>query len=136
MADLPDIYCWVKVLTVPSDKAIKEGEWINSPGKAVVRYVVANDSGLPAGPLMVFGTLSRNGVAVKPAGLPVVPAQTITVQPNQIWKKEYTVNESDPSVDYVAKLFGDVSFGGGAVVEEDETNNRGQRSFKFMTLPK
>jgi len=57
----------------------------------------------------------------------VVPAPLLTVQPHQIWKKEYTVAEwsSAGFFAYVATLIGDV---GGAVNEEDEANNPAQRS--------
>lgn len=130
---LPDIYCWVKVLLTATDKVVPDGAVIQVPGSALVRYVVANDSNKAAGPLTIVGVLDRNGVRVKPAGQPnVVPAQTITVQPNQIWKKEYTVNETNGGTQYVAKILGDI---GKFVNEEDETNNAGQGSFSFVVPP-
>jgi hypothetical protein len=128
MADLPDIHCWVKVLD-PQDKVVPEGGIIQTPGTALVRYIVANDSGKPTGPITVVGALFRNGVKVQPGGQAnVVPAQTITVQPNQVWKKEYTINEQENFVTYVGKILGDV---GNFIDEEDEANNKGQRSFQF-----
>ena len=128
MAGLSDVYCWVKLLNVLTDKVIPEGGVAYAGTAVVVRYVVANDSNKAAGPLTVVGSLYRNGVRVQPSGQPnVVPAQTITVQPNQIWKKEYTVTEPD-AVNYVAKIFGDV---GNFVNEEDEANNQGQKAFAF-----
>lgn len=133
MAQMPDVSCWIKVIEDSTGKVLPEGGEILPPGKAIVRYVVANDSNKPAGPLTVVGSLYRNGVKVKPNGQPnVVPAQQITVQPNQIWKKEYAVSESSGYVHYVAKIFGDV---GDFVNEEDEANNQAQRSCSFFKPP-
>ena len=136
MAQLPDVYCWIKAIDDSNGKVLPEGGETHWPRKTIVRYVVANDSNEPIGPMIVVGSLFRNGVRVQPGGQPnVIPAQQITVQPNQIWKKEYTVSESSSSgfFDYVAKLSGDVGFG--AVDEEDESNNQAQRSFTYHTTP-
>lgn len=133
MAQLPDVYCWIKVIDDATGKTLADGGEIFSPGKAIIRYVVANDSNKPAGPLTVVGTLYRNGVKVMPGGQPnVVPAQQITLQPNQIWKKEYVVSELSSLVPYVAKLLGDV---GNFVNEEDEANNQTKKSFSFYQPP-
>jgi hypothetical protein len=133
MADLPDINCWVKVLYTESDKVVPEAGTVWAPGKALVRYAVANDSNKTTGPLTVVGALFRNGVRVKPAGQSnVVPPQTITVQPNQVWKKDYVVSESTNGTKYVATILGDV---GNFVNEEDESNNKDQHSFSFVPPP-
>jgi hypothetical protein len=60
----------------------------------IVRYVVANDSHKPAGPLRIGGSLSKNGVKITPGAKPFVLAQQITLQPNQIWKAEYNVTDA------------------------------------------
>ena len=133
MAQLPDVYCWIKVIDDATGKVLSDGGEIFPGRKAIVRYVVTNDSNKQIGPLTVVGTLYRNGVKITPNGQPnVVPAQQITLQPNQIWKKEYVVSESGSLVPYVAKIFGDV---GGFVNEEDEANNQAQRSFRFYKSP-
>lgn len=133
MAQLPDVYCWIKVIDEGSGKAQPDGVQLQPPGKLTVRYSVANDSHKAAGPLWVVGALRRNGVKVTPGGQSnVVPAQQITVQPGQVWSKEYLVSESDWA-DYVATMLGDV---GGLVNEEDEKNNQAKRTFSFQEVPK
>jgi hypothetical protein len=107
MADLPDVHCWVKVLDA-TDKVVPDGGSIVPQWNAVVRYIVANDSNKPPGPLTVVGSLFSNGLRVQPGGQPnVVPAQTITVQPNQIWKIDQPVSEFEPGTVYVARILGD-----------------------------
>lgn len=132
MAQLPDVFCWIKVIDGATGKVVPNGKDL-PPGTATVRYVVANDSNKVAGPLTIVGSLYRDGVKVTPAGQPnVVPSQQITLQPNQVWKKEYTVSEGGKGlVSYSAKLFGDVT---GAVNEEDETNNKAQYAFGFLNI--
>ncbi len=128
MAELPDIYCYIKFLDEPADKAFPSGKNLDSPANVIVRYVVANDSNKPAGPLTVVGVLRKNGVKVQPTGQPnVVPAQQITVQPNQIWKKEFPVSDQTTGRDaFEASLLGDV---GNFVDEEDKTNNQAKATF-------
>ncbi len=137
MAQFPDIYCYIKLIDEPGGKAIPSGSNLPSPANVIVRYVVANDSHLPAGPLTVVGALTKNGVRVQPSGQPnVVPSQTITVQPNQIWKREYTVSDQASGVDvFEASLAGDVGWGD-PVVEEDETNNQGYAIFRVIVQQK
>lgn len=134
MTQLTDVNCSIKIINDLTGKVVPDGEDIPAPGKAIVRYVVANDSHKPAGPLFVVGALHRNGVKIQPGGQSnVIPAQQITLQPNQIWKQEYAVTESDYGVvQYVAKILGDV---GGFVNEEDEANNQAKRSFGFYRPP-
>jgi subtilase family serine protease len=128
----PDINCWVKLITPDNGSVIRDDGGIVDRGRTVViRYVVANDSHVPAGPLTVVGVLFKDGVRVKPpASSNVVPPQQITVQPNTIWKREWTV---DAEGNYDATMLVDV---GNMVNEEDEKNNRGQRSFSIMAIPK
>jgi hypothetical protein len=135
MQQLSDVYCWIKVVD-NNGKVVPQGAWI-STRQATVRYVVANDSHLPAGPLTVVGSLYRDGVKVQPGGQPnVVPAQQITVQPGQLWQKEFPISEFHISpgsaIQYEAKLLGDV---GGFVKEEDETNNLAKTNFNLYEPP-
>jgi hypothetical protein len=133
MAQLPDVFCWIKVIDDATGKVVPNGKDLGAPGKAIVRYVVANDSNQVAGPLTIVGSLYRDGVKVAPSGQSqVVPAQQITLQPNQVWKKEYAVSEGGKGlVSYSARLLGDV---GGAVNEEDESNNKAQQAFGFLNI--
>lgn len=133
MPELPDVHCWIKLVDASTGKPIVNGAEVNPPAKVAIRYYVANEGDQPVGPLWVVGALSRNGQRVKPSGQPnVVPAQQITLQPNQIWKKEYSVSEADPFVVYVAKILGDI---GNFVGEEDEANNRDQKAFTVLRPP-
>jgi hypothetical protein len=133
MAQLPDVQCWVKAVLDSNGKVIPNGDTVAAPAKVVVRYVVANDSHKAAGPLTVVGTLRRNGVQVTPPGMTtVVPVQQITVQPDNIWKKEWPVTEEG---NYVASILGDYGHGGGFVNEEDEANNLGTTKFSITKLP-
>jgi subtilase family serine protease len=61
-----------------------------------------------------------------------VPAQVITVQPGDVWSREYLVSEPQDSL-YKAVLFADV---GNFQTEEDETNNVARATFAFTTPPK
>ena len=125
MVQLPDLSCWIKVINTSDGKVVATGGWIGLPGRALVRYVVANDSDKTAGPLTIWGTLRRNNVQIPN----VLPPQQITLQPNQIWKKEFPVAESGGTTTYLAKLHGDVE---NAVAEESETNNLAQRTFDIV----
>ena len=62
MAPLPDVYCWIKAMDASNGKVLPEGGEIHYPRKTMVRYVVANDTDKPVGPLLVVGTLFRKGV--------------------------------------------------------------------------
>jgi hypothetical protein len=125
MAQLPDVFCWIKVINTSDGKVVPNGGYIGYPGQATVRYVVANDSNKTAGPLTIWGSLYRNNVKVPS----VLRPQQITLQPNQLWKKEHPVGESGGSSTYLAKLHGDVD---SAVSEESEANNVAQRSFNIL----
>ncbi len=121
---LPDVHCWVKL--VSSDKVISDGSQMNEGTTVAVRYVVANDSHVPAGPLTVVGALYQDETKIVSPGVPnVVPAQQITVQPNAIWKKEFVVKDNGT---YRAKMIVDV---GNFVNEEDENNNVAQTTFSI-----
>jgi len=135
MADFPDVYCWIKLVDKSTGKAVPSGTQFSNSADVIVRYVVANDSHKSAGPLWVVGVLNKNGVKVQPAGKPnVVPAQQITVQPNQIWKAEYEVNDATGGLDtFDASILGDI---GALVDEEDEKNNKGSANFKVAAIPK
>ncbi|XXX78719.1 hypothetical protein WMF30_08075 [Sorangium sp. So ce134] len=133
MAQLADVYCWIKVIEEQSGKVVPSGAQVEIPRKAIVRYVVANDSNKPAGPLTIVGALRRDGVVVQPNGQPnVVPAQQITLQPGQIWKFEYLVTESSISAKYTASILADV---GNFVKEEDERNNKFTTAFEMVDSP-
>lgn len=124
MAEFPDVFCWIKLVDGASGKAFSSGTEFHAPAKVVVRYVVANDSHKPAGPLTVTGVLRKNGVKVQPNA---VPAQQITVQPNQIWKGEYVVSDATTGKDlFEASMLGDI---GNWVDEEDEANNKAKATF-------
>ena len=134
MPDLPDIHCWIKLVDKSTGKAVPSGFQFSRSADVIVRYVVANDSHLSAGPLAVVGRLWKNGVLVQPAGKPnVVPAQEITVQPNQIWKAEYEVNDTPTKVVDVfdASMVGDI---GNIVNEEDENNNWVSADFAVVPI--
>jgi hypothetical protein len=135
MPNFPDVKCWIKLIDGKTGKACPDGTTFLGPSTVVVRYVVANDSHQPAGPFYVVGALRKNGVVIKPGGQPnVVPAQQITVPPNQIWKGEYRVTDNPSGADtYVATMLGDV---GGFVVEEDEKNNKANASFTISVVIK
>jgi hypothetical protein len=133
--DLPDVNCWIKLVTPVTGKEIHgEGIIDDDYQKIVVRYVIANDSHLPAGPLMVVGALYKDGVKIGSNGDPnVVPAQINTLQPNTIWKKEWTiVTDSASFGQYKASILADV---GNFVNEEEEANNKAQRSFAINNIP-
>lgn len=135
MAQLPNLHCWIKVLDTHGN-GIADGAFATRT-TTTVRYVVANDSALPAGPLTVVGALYREGVKIQPGGQPnVVPAQLITVQAGQIWQKEYTFFDHDirpgGHARYEAKLLGDV---GNFVKEADETDNVVKFSFTLIEPP-
>ena len=130
MTTLPDFYTYVKVIADSDGKVIRDGEEVSAPAKVTIRYVVVNDSHKAAGPWFVVGWLKRNGVQVHPLGqnTPVIPLQSITVQPNTVWKKEWVVTESqDAEALYVATMAGD--FGAFMPNEEDEKNNSGKMTF-------
>lgn len=130
MVQLADAHAWVKAITVDSGKVISDGAQIWPPTKILVRYTVANDSHVVAGPLTVVGSLTRNGVKVTPNGQAnVVPSQQITLQPNTVWKKEWTIAESDSGATYVAKILADV---GNWVNEDDESNNKDVTKFEVV----
>jgi hypothetical protein len=131
---LPDIFCWVKAIDAANDKVLPDGGVASPPGTTViVRYCVANDSHKAAGPFYVVGVLSRDGVKVTPGGEPnVVPAQMITVQPETVWVREYTVHESVAGEhEYMATILGDIA---GMVNEEDEKNNVATRQFAVINI--
>jgi hypothetical protein len=135
MPELTDIHCWLKLVDSSTGQPIPDGAYIEPTpsAKVTVRYYVANESDQPVGPFWVVGALYRNAERVKPAGQPnVVPAQQITLQPNQIWKKEHQVSESASFASYEARILGDV---GSLVKEEDESNNRDTRTFTVYKPP-
>jgi hypothetical protein len=125
VAQLPDVFCWIKVVNTSDGKVVSSGGSIGFPGHALVRYVIANDSNKVAGPLTIWGELYRNNVKIPN----VLAPQQITLQPNQMWKKEVPVSESGGAVTYLAKLSGDLE---NAVSEENEANNLAQRSFNIV----
>jgi hypothetical protein len=131
MPTFPDVYCWIKLIDKNTGKVVEDGHTFWGGADVVLRYVVANDSHKTAGPLTVVGTLRKNGVKVQPGGKPnVVPAQQITLQPNQIWKAEYEEIDSSPGDDtFEASMLGDV---GNFVNEEDEKNNQATAKFSVM----
>lgn len=132
MTQLADLNCWIKIINDSSGKSEHDGVEFAPPATVVVRYSFANDTHKAAGPLTVVGTLSRNGVKVKPNGQPnVVPAQQITVQSGQVWSKEFVVSESDNAT-YKAGLLADI---GNAVNEEDESNNKATKTFSVWKSP-
>jgi hypothetical protein len=104
---------------------VSNGGSIAPPGQALIRYVVANDSGKTAGPMTIWGRLYKDNVEVPN----VLTPQQVTLQPNQIWKKEYLVSQLGGFATYLAKLHGDV---GNAVSEESEKNNLAQGSFSIV----
>jgi hypothetical protein len=125
MAQLPDVFCWIKVIDKSDGKVVPNGGWVGAPGQAVVRYVVANDSDKVAGPLTIWGELFRNRVKIPN----VLAPQQITLQPNEIWKKEVPVAEAGGFAAYLAKLRGDVD---NVINEESEANNLAQRNFDIV----
>jgi hypothetical protein len=135
MAEFPDVYCWIKLIDKASGKAYPSGTQFSGKADVIVRYVVANDSHKPAGPFYVVGALRKNGVKIQPGGQPnVVPAQQITVPPNQIWKQEYEVVDDPSGADtYEATMLGDI---GNFVAEEDEKNNKATANFTVMAIIK
>jgi hypothetical protein len=123
----PDVVCWIKVINITTGEAVPDGGVVFPPANVVVRYVVANDSNVAAGPLTVVGSLHKDGIQ---QGRPnVVPAQQITVQPGTVWMQEVSVSQGTLFSQYVAKIIGDV---GNFVKEEDEANNLAQRSFTLI----
>jgi hypothetical protein len=134
MTALPDFYTYIKVIEANSGMVIRDGGEVNSPAKVTVRYVVVNDSHKVAGPWPVLGRLRRDGIELHPAGkVSVVPLESITVQPNTVWKKEWVVTEADGAdASFVATMSGDPSiFGTAAPNEEDEKNNTAKMSFSI-----
>ena len=134
MAEFPDVYCWIKLVNKPTGKAVPSGTQFSDQADVIVRYVVANDSHKPAGPFWVVGALRKNGTKIQPGGQPnVVPAQQITVQPNQVWKAEYEVTDAAGGLDtFDATMLGDI---GNFINEEDEKNNKATAKFKFAASP-
>ena len=133
MTQLPDVSATIKVIETADGTRTPDGGAIFS-GNAIVRYVVVNDSNKAAGPLTVVGSLYKDGVRVQPNGQPnVVPAQQITLQPNQVWKAEFPVSETLHTTYYEAKLLADV---GGFVREEDESNNLVQTKWSMQSVPR
>ena len=134
MADFPDVYSWIKLVNRTTGKAVPSGTSFYNSTDVVVRYAVANDSHKPAGPLTVVGHLWKNGVDIQLSGKPVVPAQQITVGPNQVWRAEYEVQDTATLSDtFEAKLLADV---GNFVDEEDEKNNKASATFSVVAVPK
>ena len=125
MVQLPDVFCWIKVIDSSTGKIVADNGTIGPPGNGMVRYVVANDSDKPAGPLTIWGRLFKDNVALPN----VLPAQQITLQPNQIWKKEVAVSSSGGYHNYRATLSGDLDK---AVNEESEANNLAQTKFMIV----
>jgi hypothetical protein len=130
MPEFPDVSCFIKVIN-SAGKRVKDGGLIWA-GTATVRYVIFNDSHQAAGPFTVVGTLSRDGVPVKPNGKPVIPPKTITLQPSQIWTAEFEVTENDLPAGYVANMFADFW---NSVDEEDEANNKAKTTFGMAGNP-
>ncbi len=131
MAQLPDVYGWIKVISNTTGKAQPNPVSLDAPATVIVRYSFANDSHKAAGPLWVVGKLYRDGVKLTPNGQSnVVPSQQVTVQPGQVWSKEYSVSESD-NANYKASLSADVA---NLVDEEDEKNNFATAEFSFLKL--
>lgn len=133
MTQLPDVFCWIKVVDDATGKELLDG--MSEPDrKLTVRYSVANDSHKAAGPLSVVGSLRRNGVKITiPGSANVVPLQNITVQPGQVWTKEFPVSESGNAT-YAAALIADV--GNMSANEENETNNVAKSTFLVQAVPR
>ncbi len=133
MTELPNILCAIKIINHSNGKTIPDGGVLAIPAKATVRYIIANDGDKPAGPFVIVGALYRNDVKVQPGGQPnVVPAQTITLQPGQVWKVDFPLTEDGSGgshVAYRASVLGDV---GKYVRESNETDNLMKRSFSFQ----
>lgn len=122
MSQLPDVSCIVKIINNDDGKRLPDGAVVIGEGHLTIRYTVVNDSNLTAGPLTVVGSLFRSGVRIQPNGQPnVVPAQQITLGPNQVWKREFQISEKFSDSLFEARMFADV---GNFVGEEDETNNQ------------
>jgi hypothetical protein len=133
MTQLPDVSCTIKVLENADGARTPDGGAIFS-GYATVRYVIVNDSNKTAGPITIVGSLFKDGVRVQPNGQPnVVPAQQITLSPNQVWKAEFPVSETLHTTYYEAKLLADV---GNVVREEDEANNVAQTKWSMQSVPR
>ena len=133
MTQLPDVSTSIKVIDDDSGKRVLDGGEIFA-GFATVRYVVVNDSNKTAGPLTVVGSLFRDGVRLQPNGkAKVFPAQQITLQPNQVWKFEFPVNERQSTSTYEARILADV---GNSIAEEDETNNSVRTTFQMVIPPR
>ena len=136
MAQLPDVYCWIKLIDQPTGKVIPNGAVVDtSPtGSITIRYVVANDSNKPTGNFAILETLKKDG---KNLPLPV-PSTVIELQPKGLWKHEHTVNKNAPGK-YEASMWGDLGLGlkkaGGFVVEEDEKNNIAKAIFTIKLAP-
>jgi hypothetical protein len=135
MSQLPDVSCLIKVIANSDGKTLPDGGAIfGQLDQATLRYVVVNHSDKPAGPLFVVGSLFRNGVRVQPNGQPnIIPSQQITLQPKQLWKREFPISEGTFSATYKASLLADV---GNFVHEEDESNNSVKTSFQIVTPPR
>ena len=135
MPQLPDVHCWIKVIDATTGRSVPNGKDLGVPGKAVVRFLVANDSDRPVGPLWIVGSLYRDGARVRGKDQQhVVPPQQITLMPREVWKQEYAVEEGSATrglVSYSARILGD---GGGVLNEHDETNNRAQQAFGFLNV--
>jgi hypothetical protein len=135
MAEFPDVYAWIKLVDKSTGKAFASGRTFQGGADVTVRYVLANDSHKPAGPLTVVGVLRKNGKKIQPAGKPnVVPAQQVTLQPNTVWKAEYEVDDNaGKGLDtFEASMLADV---GNFVNEEDESNNKANANFTVQGLP-
>lgn len=137
MADLPDIYCWIKLIDQPSGKVIQSGETISKEESinefVTVRWVVANDSKVSTGKFLVIGSLKKDDKKKK---LVNNIMEIISVGSKDIWTKEYSVPKNKVGK-YSATLTGDpkgsiISSGGGNKVnEEDETNNTANAEFSI-----
>jgi hypothetical protein len=126
MPEFPDTYAWIKLIDKSKGKALSSGSTLSHPSNIIIRYVVANDSNQPVGEIAVMGVLYKDNVKVMPSPLPIT---WITLQANQLWKHEYTVNSTGEANEFRATLFGGV---GSPITEEDEKNNIFNTKFSFL----
>lgn len=132
MTQLSDVSCVVKVIdTTDGTRVPDKGAVFGSSNQAIVRYVVVNDSDVPAGPFTLAGSLFRNGVVLLPNGRNVVSEQALTLPPKHLWKKEVPVSESTFSASYIAQLEAR-----GSAKEEDGNNNHAITTFSVNTPPR
>ena len=128
MTQLTDACALVKVLG-PDGKKIPDGGGLLLSDAATIRYVIFNDSDKPLGPILVLGRLLRNGLPFQLPGQPdVVPLQPVTLQPNQVWTREFVLDESfgPNGAHYLADITADTR---NVANEETEANNFAQTSF-------